>query len=230
MRSPGRPSSDAARELFSTKGYPRAGREEIVALAGVTRGALQHHFGDKESLFLAVYEATEQEVVTAISIAAMIGRPRSGRTATRRLPGLPGRSSRPCGAANMRHRRTGGTAGRSKAGHNRSLRPRPCTRGGKGGRWPPDQFEETPIEPLTRMLLAGVMAAAQFVATSDDHDDARAQAGRTVDLLLDRLKQTLEGQRTTVVTSEASHAGNDTFSSGRPRHARDAGRRVRNCN
>ena len=49
--------------LFSTKGYSNSGREEIVAAAGVTRGALQHHFGDKQALFLAVYEAVEQEVV-----------------------------------------------------------------------------------------------------------------------------------------------------------------------
>src|SRR5271169_589310 len=62
---------DAARRLFSTKGYSNSGREEIVASAGVTRGALQHHFGDKQSLFLAVYEAVEQEVVTATAEAAM---------------------------------------------------------------------------------------------------------------------------------------------------------------
>ncbi|HZU78842.1 MAG TPA: TetR family transcriptional regulator, partial [Acidimicrobiales bacterium] len=52
-----------ARTLFAAKGYAGAGREEIVAAAGVTRGALQHHFGDKLALFQAVYEAVEQEVV-----------------------------------------------------------------------------------------------------------------------------------------------------------------------
>src|SRR5271155_2959323 len=62
---------DAARRLFSTKGYARSGREEIVALAGVTRGALQHHFGDKQALFIAVYETMEQEVVASTAAAAM---------------------------------------------------------------------------------------------------------------------------------------------------------------
>src|SRR5436853_2540656 len=61
----------AGRRLFAERGYAATGREEIVAAAGVTRGALQHHFGDKQSLFRAVYEAVEQEVVDAVAKAAM---------------------------------------------------------------------------------------------------------------------------------------------------------------
>ena len=61
----------AARDMFATYGYARSGREAIVASAGVTRGALQHHFGDKQALFRAVYEEVEQEVVAATAQAAM---------------------------------------------------------------------------------------------------------------------------------------------------------------
>jgi hypothetical protein len=50
-------------------------------------------------------------------------------------------------------------------------------------------IDRTPVEPLTRMLLAGVMAAAQYVATSADPAVARMEAGQTVDLLLDHLKR-----------------------------------------
>jgi hypothetical protein len=39
------------------------------------------------------------------------------------------------------------------------------------------------------MLLAGVMAAAQYVATAADPEQARTEAGRTVDLLLDALRR-----------------------------------------
>ena len=39
------------------------------------------------------------------------------------------------------------------------------------------------------MILAGVMATAQYVATAPDPDAARAEAGRTVDVLLDGLKR-----------------------------------------
>src|SRR5437899_2835148 len=45
----------AARALFASRGYAAVGTEEIVQRAGVTRGALYHHYrGGKEELFRAV--------------------------------------------------------------------------------------------------------------------------------------------------------------------------------
>jgi AcrR family transcriptional regulator len=55
-----------ARELFAERGYAGVGTEEIVARAGVTRGALYHHFVDKKDLFRAVHEQLEQELVDSI--------------------------------------------------------------------------------------------------------------------------------------------------------------------
>src|ERR1700750_1770137 len=52
-----------ARELFAARGYAAVGTEEIVRAAGVTRGALYHHFDGKLELFAAVYEQVEAELV-----------------------------------------------------------------------------------------------------------------------------------------------------------------------
>jgi AcrR family transcriptional regulator len=53
----------AARGLFAQRGYAGVGTEEIVARAGVTRGALYHQFADKQDLFRAVVIAVEEDVI-----------------------------------------------------------------------------------------------------------------------------------------------------------------------
>ena len=56
----------AARELFVSKGYFATGTEEIVGKADVgTRGALYHHFADKEDLFRAVFDQVQADLAAA---------------------------------------------------------------------------------------------------------------------------------------------------------------------
>jgi AcrR family transcriptional regulator len=57
----------AARDLFASKGFSEVSTQEIVATAGVTRGALYHQFSDKAELFTAVYEEVEAELVAAVA-------------------------------------------------------------------------------------------------------------------------------------------------------------------
>jgi AcrR family transcriptional regulator len=182
----------AARELFSSKGFVGAGREEIVTRAGVTRGALQHHFRDKQSLFLAVYELLEEEVVAATATAAMAqgGDPleqlRAGchayldavlDPAVQRICAIDGPAVLP---ADVRQEVTDRYAlGLVRHAVVESVRTA--------------SIDDTPVEPLTRMLLAGIMAAAQYVATSSDPKSARAEAGRTVDLFIDNLRSKAGG-------------------------------------
>lgn len=61
---------DIGREIFTESGYANASTEEIVRRAGVTRGALYHHFQSKEGLFRSVAEAIHQEVAGRILSAS----------------------------------------------------------------------------------------------------------------------------------------------------------------
>lgn len=61
---------EVAREQFTTHGYADAPTEEIVRIAGVTRGALYHHFGSKEGLFHAVLDAVQHDVGERVEAAA----------------------------------------------------------------------------------------------------------------------------------------------------------------
>ena len=58
----------AARALFVDKGYAETSTPEIVAAAGITRGALYHHFEDKRALFRAVVTDEALAVASAIEL------------------------------------------------------------------------------------------------------------------------------------------------------------------
>jgi AcrR family transcriptional regulator len=60
----------AARELFERRGFADVSAEEIVAVAGVTRGALYHHYAGKEGLFEAVAEAAMRRLHENVAHAA----------------------------------------------------------------------------------------------------------------------------------------------------------------
>ncbi len=61
----------AARALFAERGYAGVATEEIVQRAGVTRGALYHHFrGGKEDLFQAVLVQVSAETTRRVIEAA----------------------------------------------------------------------------------------------------------------------------------------------------------------
>jgi AcrR family transcriptional regulator len=59
----------AARSLFAAKGYAATGTPEIVAAAGVTRGALYHHYTDKLALFETVVAQEHALLAMAINAA-----------------------------------------------------------------------------------------------------------------------------------------------------------------
>ncbi len=62
---------DVSRQLFATRGYAAVGLAEIVGEAGVTKGALYHHFeGGKTDLFRAVLAQVQAEVAQVVAATA----------------------------------------------------------------------------------------------------------------------------------------------------------------
>lgn len=62
---------DVSRRLFATRGYAAVGLAEIVRDAGVTKGALYHHFpGGKTDLFRAVLTQVQAEVAQTVAATA----------------------------------------------------------------------------------------------------------------------------------------------------------------
>jgi AcrR family transcriptional regulator len=60
----------AARELFAEAGYEATTIEDIARRAGVSKGALYHHYADKVEVLAAVYEELETELVESLLAVA----------------------------------------------------------------------------------------------------------------------------------------------------------------
>jgi AcrR family transcriptional regulator len=60
----------AATALFAARGYEATSIEVVLEEAGVSRGALYHHFEDKRALFEAVLDAVEGDLAATVMAAA----------------------------------------------------------------------------------------------------------------------------------------------------------------
>jgi AcrR family transcriptional regulator len=58
----------AARAAFATVGYADSSMDELTAQAGLTRGALYHHFGGKKGLLEAVIAQIDAEISGRLAV------------------------------------------------------------------------------------------------------------------------------------------------------------------
>lgn len=65
---------DAALDLFAEKGYDATGVQEIVQRAGVTKGALYHHFAAKEDILFEIYGSVFHEQLAELDRLLGLGR------------------------------------------------------------------------------------------------------------------------------------------------------------
>jgi AcrR family transcriptional regulator len=179
----------AARRLFVEKGYHRTGTEEVVAEAGVgTRGALYHHFADKQALFEAAFLAVEEDLV--IEAAKNLADPADGALNQLRqgLIGFLDASLTPHvqrillidGPAVLGWVKWRELESRYGLGAIRAMLERAIDEG--------DLAVNQPTEALAHLLLAAADEAALFIANAPDQLVARDQGVRALNALLDGLR------------------------------------------
>jgi AcrR family transcriptional regulator len=178
--------SAAARQLFTERGYAATSTTEIVERAGVTRGALYHHFAAKEDLFRAVFEQLEDEVTKyvakeALTSADPLEQLRRGTRASldacidpavQRVVLLEGPSVLGWQTWQEIEQRYG--YGLVVAGVEAAI--------GAG------LIAAQPVEPLAHVLFGALTEAGMVVARADDSDAARAEMEAAMDRLLDGLR------------------------------------------
>ncbi len=177
----------AGRQLFTLKGYHATGTNDLVALAEVTRGALYHHYADKEALFEAVFREVAEELAAAAGEAAIefTGDPwrqlREGlQTYLRLVAANPGVQrvllvDGPVvfGWARWREIQSDYTFNQLCAGLQALMEL--------------GLMVETSPQPLAHLILAALNDAALSIANATDREGARAVAAAALTTLVDGL-------------------------------------------
>jgi AcrR family transcriptional regulator len=177
----------AARPLFGERGYAGVGAEEIVQAAGVTRGALYHHFGGKPGLLEAVYRQIEKELTEEIVAGALGGsdplesmrlaigvfmdasiEPEVQRIVLLDAPAVLGWE---------RWREIAADYGLG------------LIESALGAAIEAGQIAEQPVKPLAHVLMGALDEAAMLVARAEDPKAAKAEVTATLDRLLEALSR-----------------------------------------
>jgi AcrR family transcriptional regulator len=175
------------RDLFARRGYNDVATEEIVRRAGVTRGALYHHFRDKRDLFAAVVEQVEQEALERVAEAALteqdaweqqraaIGayldvclEPAVQRIVLTDAPSV-------LGLAAWREIEARYGLGLVSAGLESVMEA--------------GYIERQPVEPLAHLLLGALTEGGLLIARADDRERTRNEVGEGLDRILSGLRK-----------------------------------------
>jgi AcrR family transcriptional regulator len=177
----------AGRKLFADKGFANVTTEQIVAAAGVTRGALYHQFDNKTELFAAVDEEVERDLVAGLAERIALARPPDAvaamRVGTRLFFEL-------CAAPEVRRivlidapavlgwERWRAVGMQYGLGVIETMLRQAIADGAV-----PDQ----PTRPSAHVLLGALDEAALYISRAPDPEQAREEMGRICDRLIDGI-------------------------------------------
>ncbi len=176
----------AARELFAERGYAGVGTEEIVGRAGVTRGALYHHFTDKEDLMRAVLHDLSRELAEA-SAGAALKETDQWRQILAAVDAFLDACMDPAiqrimmtdapsvlGWDEWREIDTQYGLGLVKASLENVMET--------------GLIERQPVDPLAHLLVGALDEAAMYISRAADADVARREMGESIERMLDGLR------------------------------------------
>lgn len=174
------------RRLFTERGFFGVSAEEIVRAAGVTRGALYHHFDGKPGLFRAVLEELESEVSARFANEAL-SKPDPWEAMAAGLEMFLDICREPevrqlalIDAPSV----LGWTAWREmEARHSLGL-----IRLGLANLIEAGITREQPIDPLAHAILGMLTEAGLYVASADDPEAAREEMGQVLRRMLEGLR------------------------------------------
>ena len=176
---------EVATRLFTEHGYEGTSIEAVLAAAGVSRGALYHHFAGKEALFEAVVAAVTDRVTAGLAeaIRDCLDPVDAVRTAALAWIGLAGDpviqrivlvdAPSVLGWDRWRAMDDGRTLGTLRA---------MLQAVSDSGRLPPEL-----VAPFAHMILAALDEITLVTARAPDSKAAVAEARTAVEALLDRL-------------------------------------------
>ncbi len=178
----------AARPLFAARGFAEVSLETIVRDAGVTRGALYHHFADKTELFAAVFEQVEGEMAARMGQAVAAAGHSDPVEIMRLCAGL---WLDACAEPEVQRivllealavlgwERWSDIGHRYNIGFVTAL----LTDAIESGSIPPQ-----PVEATALTVMGALREATLYIARADDQRRARADAGAVMDRLLNALR------------------------------------------
>lgn len=176
----------AGRRLFADRGFEAVSSEELAAAAGVTRGALYHHFDGKRGLFAAVFEAIEAELVQSFDFSGLDGEDPLGVL----LEAVDQFLELSLGAEVQRIALIDGPAvlgwdawHEIEARYGLGLIEGALTAAAEAG-----QIRPVPVPELAVMLLGALIEAALQLARAEDQEAAKERTGAALRALLEGLR------------------------------------------
>lgn len=178
---------EAARALFAERDYEQVATEEILGRAGVSRGAMYHHFASKRDLFVAAFRASEADVMQRVAERAA---PADGAFAALRIGCLAYldecASNRELQGLGLRQGRSVlGWEGWRKAAADLGIG---AMRGAVQAAMEAGELRGGDVDATAALVLGALIEAGLLVATDPDPAVARARVEPVVLQLLDGLR------------------------------------------